>query len=333
MKKMTFCALFISLFVSSSFAQQMPAKIKKFLDDYYSSKEFGNWKPAPGSCGTGKSVLTADFDGDGKTDYLVRFSQGNTPKTSRFHLIAFFNQDGEFTPNPFHEEAWDERTKSSNTAVIPKGTTVSLGLGEEGEGPTIVLQTDGVMQQVCETDDAATYFYRDNEMLSIDKASMDNVKPTIMASSDKSLALPVVIDDYLTSAFPGWQMAPESELCGEKLLFMSGDFDGDNVKDYVINFVSGQNGKKRKMSLFAFLGRGENYAPVLIAEHDEEEDFAMMSFEVIPKGTDIMPGYGEEGDNLKPVTFETDTVRFFKCETDASAAYVFQNGRFKNIIE
>lgn len=162
--------------VCSATAQTVPAKIKKFLDDYYTSPELGAWKKAPGYCEGKKWILTGDFNGDGRTDYLARIITGKTAKKRSLHLIGFINNKIEYTPDPFFEEAYSGELLRSSSTIIKKGTTVSLGLGEEGEGPSMDLKADAIAQYICETDASITYVYKDGEFKNIQQGH-DSAKP------------------------------------------------------------------------------------------------------------------------------------------------------------
>lgn len=148
------------VFAGAASAQVVPAKIKKFLDDYYTSAEMGKWQQAPGACDGKKWFLSGDFNNDGRTDYLARILTGKGSKRS-LHLIGFINQKGEYTPDPFSEEEYVDDVKRTATSLIKKGTEVSLN--GEGEGPLVTLTADAITQYICETDASNTYIYKDGE--------------------------------------------------------------------------------------------------------------------------------------------------------------------------
>lgn len=154
------------VFVSSLSAQVLPAKIKKFLDESYSAGS-GGWKQAPGSCDGRRSIVTGDFNRDGRTDYLVRITTGKSAKDKRLHLIGFINQKGDYVPDAFFEDSYTDDLLRSATSIIKRGTNVNLGLGAEGEGPSIDLEADAVTQYICETDASLTYVFKDGEFKDI----------------------------------------------------------------------------------------------------------------------------------------------------------------------
>lgn len=100
----------------------------------------------------------------------MRIRTGRTAASARLHLIAFFNSGGQFTPEPFYEEALSGDILRSASAVMKKGTNLNLGLGAEGEGPSIVLATDAVGQYICETDASRAFIYKDGAMKDVRQA-------------------------------------------------------------------------------------------------------------------------------------------------------------------
>ncbi len=155
------CGLVLFILAAAASAQVVPVKIKKFLDDYYTSSEMGKWQQAPGACDGKKWLLTGDFNNDGRTDYLVRILAGKGIERS-LHLIGFINEKGDYTPDPFFEEEYAGDTKRTATTVIKKGSSISSMLLGEGEATTRV-NVDLVNQFICETDAAIVYSYRDGQ--------------------------------------------------------------------------------------------------------------------------------------------------------------------------
>ncbi|MEQ1921061.1 MAG: hypothetical protein ABL952_01005 [Pyrinomonadaceae bacterium] len=162
MKQIISGLLFGLIFAAAAYAQVVPAKIKKFLDDYYTSADMGKWQQAPGACSGKKWLLTGDFNNDGRTDYLVRILAGKGVERS-LHLIGFINEKGDYIPDPFFEEAYTGDTRRTATTIIKKGSSISSTLLGEGEGSTRMLTTDLVNQYICETDAAMVYSYTDGQ--------------------------------------------------------------------------------------------------------------------------------------------------------------------------
>ncbi len=161
MKQIISRLLLSFVFVATASAQVLPVKIKKFLDDYYTSAEMGKWQQAPGACSGRKWLLTGDFNDDGRTDYLVRIVTGKIGQRS-LHLIGFINEKGDYIPDPFLEEEYKGDTRRTATTIIKKGSSISSVLLGEG-GPTMRLSVDLVNQYICETDAAMVYSFRDGQ--------------------------------------------------------------------------------------------------------------------------------------------------------------------------
>ncbi len=170
------CSLVVFVFAAGMSAQVLPVKIKKFLDDYYTSSEMGKWQQAPGACSGKKWLLTGDFNNDGRTDYLVRILAGRGIDRS-LHLIGFINEKGDYIPDPFLEEEYTGDTKRTATTIIKKGSSINSTLLGEGEGSTMVLKSDLVNQYICETDAAKVYTYKDGQFKKFGDAGENEVLP------------------------------------------------------------------------------------------------------------------------------------------------------------
>lgn len=233
----------IFLLVSATNAQFLPNKIKNFLDLNYTTQEDGVWKQVPGACDGNKSVLTGDFDGDGQTDYLVRFKTGKTPDSTRLYLVAFLNHNGEFTPNPFYDVAFTGELLRSSSIIIKKGATVSVGLGAEGEGPNIALQTDAVTNYICETDASKTFVYKNGEMRDI-KDGFSKSSPTSTVTS--TTFTPVVASTQSVQPTPTPISTATPKPQAYRIYYLSGNWtrkpsDG-SVSDLKISIVqTGRN--------------------------------------------------------------------------------------------
>jgi hypothetical protein len=190
-RKTILCVSMLFVFVSSLSAQVLPARIKKFLDESYSAGS-GGWKQAPGSCDGRRWIVTGDFNRDGRTDYLVRITTGKSAKDKRLHLIGFINQKGDYVPDAFFEDSYTDDLLRSATSIIKRGTNVSLGLGAEGEGPSIDLEADAVTQYICETDASLTYVFKDGEFKDIRAGYADlagNITATQTPKTDPPQAI------------------------------------------------------------------------------------------------------------------------------------------------
>jgi hypothetical protein len=160
MMKITFCLSILLLSVWVSNAQTIPASITNQLNTSYKG-----WTKVPGFCEGKKWALTGDFNGDKKTDYVVRFKVGK--KSSWLFLFAFINKGGKYTPVKITEDDYSDDFLRSAFSIIKKGIIVSLGQGEEATGPSIKLKTDSVTQYICETDAAKTFVFNNGEFKNI----------------------------------------------------------------------------------------------------------------------------------------------------------------------
>ena len=141
-------------------AQTVLAKVTDFLNHSYPG-----WKQAPGACDSRKWVLTGDFDGDGRRDYLVRVKTGKTAKTMRLNLIAFFgSEDGKYPVKQILDDALTNDMLRSSFSVIKKGTRIQLG---EGEGLTVALKHDAASQYICQTDAIKTMVFESGKWSNI----------------------------------------------------------------------------------------------------------------------------------------------------------------------
>ncbi len=167
MKRIILLLSMMFLFVGISNAQTLPAGIKSYLDANYTASKGGAWAKAVGYCEGKKWLITGDFDGNQQIDYIVRFKVRKTARSTRLHLVAFLNTGGKYTPMKIFEDAYKDEFLRSAFSLLKQGTTVSLGQGEEGEGPTTKLKTDAVIQYICETDAAITYIYKNGKFKNI----------------------------------------------------------------------------------------------------------------------------------------------------------------------
>lgn len=133
-------------------AQTLPAKIKTYLN-----KNYSGWKisPTPNYCGDGKSVITGDFDGDGKRDYTVKITKGR-----KGYIVAFLERRNNYQSFLFHSLSAEE---TKNTALITyrKGEKYYTELGEEDSAMT--LKTDAPYDSPCESDAGGIHLYRNGK--------------------------------------------------------------------------------------------------------------------------------------------------------------------------
>ena len=152
MNKLTLCLAILLSSTCIADAQTVPAKVTALLNE-----AIKGWKPAPGFCDGKKWVLTGDFDGNGRTDYLVRIKNGKSAKTMMLDVIAFLSlDDGSYQREGVLGDSFTGEMLRSSFSVIKKGTKIQLG---EGEGEIITLKTDAASQYICETDAVKTLVY------------------------------------------------------------------------------------------------------------------------------------------------------------------------------
>ena len=153
MKKTILCFLILVASALVANTQTPPVKVTSSLNHFYKG-----WKQAPGKCDSRKWFLTGDFDGNGRRDYLVRFTTGKTTKSMRLNLVAFLSfDDGSYQPKHILDDPYSGDLKlNSSFSVTKKGTEIQLG---EGEGPKVTLANDAASQYLCQTDAIKTLIY------------------------------------------------------------------------------------------------------------------------------------------------------------------------------
>ena len=149
MKNLILCVTTVVLSVWVSNAQNLPAKITSFVNDHYKG-----WKQTPGTCENRNWALRGDFNGDGKSDYLLRFRSGNSVKNTQLSLLAFLNHAPNYIPANIMDAKYDGDMKRSSFKIMKKGETVQL------VGGPVKLRTDAVMTYVCETDNVSVFVLR-----------------------------------------------------------------------------------------------------------------------------------------------------------------------------
>ena len=161
MKTTIICFLILVASVLVANTQTPPSKVTQFLTRHYAG-----YKQAPGKCESRKWLLTGDFDGNGRRDYLVRFTTGKTAKSMRLNLVAFLSfDDGSYQPKHILDDPYSGDLKlNSSFSVIKKGTEIQLG---EGEGPKVTLANDAASQYICQTDAAKTMVYENGKWRNI----------------------------------------------------------------------------------------------------------------------------------------------------------------------
>lgn len=157
MKKSLFLFSFLMLFFANViYSQTLPTKIKSYLDSNYKG-----WKipKMSGNCGDLKSIATGDFDGNGKTDYVLKIST-----SKKGFMLAFINQNNDFKPFLLHKFELSE-IKDVGVLIYKKGEKYSLGEPGEENAKYITLKNDAPYDGVCESDSGGIHVYKNGKFI------------------------------------------------------------------------------------------------------------------------------------------------------------------------
>lgn len=150
----------------------------------------------------------------------------------------------------------------------------------------------------------------------------------LWAPAATSQTLPAKITTFLNQQYPGWKQLAGS--CDNKKWFLTGDFDGDGSKEYLVRIKTGKSSKSMRLKLIAFFGSGDRkYFARQVLDESYKGDLMRSSFAVIKKGTRIQLG---EGDG-PTITLENDAASQYICQTDAIKTLVYKDGKWKNIYD
>lgn len=140
--------------------------------------------------------------------------------------------------------------------------------------------------------------------------------------------LPARITTFVNGHYVNWKRAPGT--CDSRKWFLTGDFDGDGLKDYLVRVKTGKSAKSMRLNLIAFFGSDDgSYAAKQILDDPYKGDLLRSSFSVIKKGTKIQLGEGEG----PTVTLDNDAASQYICQTDAVKTLIYKNGKWKNIYD
>src|SRR5262245_27332159 len=122
-------------------------------------------------------------------------------------------------------------------------------------------------------------------------------------------SIPADATKFLNQHYKGWKPAPGT--CDNRSWFVTGDFDADGMKDYVVRVKTGTTAKAMKLILVAFLnfGGGPLYRSQQILSDPYKGEMLRSSFTMIKKGTKIQLG---EGDG-PTIALENDAVSQYIC--------------------
>lgn len=146
MKKMFSILIILLISFSSAYPQTLPAKVKNQLN-----KNYSGWKLFSGAreCNS-RAVVSGNFNGDGKTDYVVMFKKGR-----KGYVVAFLSIGADYKLHLL-----ESRTSSEMQGVFlsvgRKGTTYGEIINEDFNRRTQRLQYDAPEGGNCE---ASSYFW------------------------------------------------------------------------------------------------------------------------------------------------------------------------------
>ena len=151
-KKLVVISVLIFSLFNSAQAQALPAKIKSYLN-----KNYAGWKiqPTHGNCGSGKSVVTGDFDNDRKTDYAIKIERGN-----RGYIVAFVARKNDYAAFVLYNLPAAE-LKDMTLIIYRKGEKYYTEMGEEKSG--ITLKADALYDVPCESDNGLLHVFRNGK--------------------------------------------------------------------------------------------------------------------------------------------------------------------------
>mgnify|MGYP002083183942 FL=1 len=131
------------------YAQTLPAKVKSYLD-----KNYSGWKLSSiaQDCGVDfeNSRVSGDFNGDGKTDYAVKFNKGR-----KGYILAFVSNGSEYKTHILESGTITE-FKRQGLAIARKGETYGEIINDNFDRANRRLRTDAPVGGTCE---ASTYYY------------------------------------------------------------------------------------------------------------------------------------------------------------------------------
>jgi hypothetical protein len=144
----TFAAI-ASFLTSGAKAQTLPGSLRSYL-----SRNYQGWKLA-GECKDGNkaSVISGDFDGDGKKDFAVKFIRGKTG-----FLMAFLHKGSKYEPYYLHIWKDAEEARLSGLILFKKGERYE-------ESYPWKLKVDAPADFPCESDAGGLHVYRNGKFI------------------------------------------------------------------------------------------------------------------------------------------------------------------------
>jgi hypothetical protein len=158
--------------------------------------------------------------------------------------------------------------------------------------------------------------------------ALTTILTIIFSGTLVSQTLPAKVTSFLNHFYAGW--SPASGTCENRKWFLTGDFDGNGMKDYLVRVKTGKTARSKRLNLIAFFGFEDRMYPAKqILDDPHKGDFLRSSFSVVKKGTKIQLGEGEG----PTITLENDAASQYICQTDAIKTLVYKGGKWKNIYE
>ena len=141
---------------SSHIKPALPLKIRNYLH-----KNYAGWKLvsiADGCSSEFKGAFASgDFDGDGKRDYVVKFTKGE-----KGYIMAFLNRKYGYESHVLHGNMSVEELKNTGISVFRKGKRVPVG-DPQREDSYQHLTNDAPFDGPCESDAGGVHIYRNGK--------------------------------------------------------------------------------------------------------------------------------------------------------------------------
>ncbi len=143
--------IFVVFATQINFAQNLPAKIKSYLN-----KNYKGWKLQKDLCypdEPGKAIVTGNFNGDGKLDYAVKFVRGK-----KGFILAFLAQNQNYKAFVLHNTDATE-VKSLRLDVWKRGDRYVMS------DQNVYVKYDAISDFRCESDIGGIHLYRNGKFI------------------------------------------------------------------------------------------------------------------------------------------------------------------------
>jgi hypothetical protein len=157
----TLLTLLFVLSVRDIQSQTLPPNAKVVL-----TKKYSNWKQASISTGCSaefrRPVVSADFDGNGKIDFVVTLATG-----TKGHLVALIAKGNSYTPFSIGTGSIADM-KQTGFKIVKKNTKINLEEPGDAER-TFILPQDAILTGTCESDDLVYLIFRNGKFSPVDE--------------------------------------------------------------------------------------------------------------------------------------------------------------------